>query len=228
MSTLTTEPQQTEVVELAEYESQVISCSAATASALVDSKHVTVTPTDDNGRYLIKARHKVGVAYYPGLELRIVPKVSVGRLLYMASFVNNADEAWDDVEALLDGVDDPLSAIAHALVFHAENALRPTPLQGYVTHEEAEMRVRGRLLFDRQIASRAGVLLPAELRYDEYELGIAENRVLKAALLLVSRFVREPSLNRRLRHLLAQLDGVEPWCAGHTVCLLYTSDAADE
>ena len=217
MSTLTTEPRQSKVVELAEYETRPIECSHATAAALVESKHVTVTPTDQTGHYIIKARHKVGVAHFPEFELRIVPKVSVGRLLYMASFVKDSDDAWEDVEALLYGVNDPLSAVAHVLLFHSEAAVRLTPLQGYVTHEEAEMRVRGRLMFDRQIASRAGVLLPAELRYDEYELGIPENRVLKAALLLVSRFVREPHLGKRLRHLLTQLDGVEPWRVGQSL-----------
>ena len=217
MSILTTDSCQAAIVALEEYESKLIECDPTTAAALVESKHVKVTPTDSPGRYWIKARHKVGVAHFPGFELRIVPKVSIARLLYMAAFLRNDGDAWDEEEALLGNIDDPLSAVAHALLFHAEAALRPTPLQGYVSHEQAEMRVRGRLLFERQISARAGVLLPAELRFDEYELGIPENRVLKAALLLVSRFVREPQLTSRLRHLLGQLDGVEPWRVGESI-----------
>ena len=161
-------------------------------------------------------RQKVGVLRYGSLELRIVPKVPVSRLLYLSTFLKD-DDSWHQIETMLDDVDDSFSAIAHALAFYSERALRPTPLQGYVTHEQAEMQVRGRLLFDRQLSSRAGIPLPAELRYDEYELGIAENRVLKAALLVVARFVRNPLVAARLRHQLAQLDGVEPWMIGQPV-----------
>lgn len=53
--------------------------------------------------------------------------------------------------------------------------------------------------------------MPIELRYDEYELGISENRVLKAALLTIERFNLDSHLLRRLRHLRHRLDGVEPW-----------------
>jgi len=180
-----------------------------------DDGHVVVAPTDSVGVYEVRARQKVGVLRYGSLELRIVPKVSVSRLLYLATFRDDA--WWPQLETMLDEADDPFSAIAHALAFHGDKALRPTPLQGYVTHERAEMRVRGRLLFDRQLASRAGVLLPAELRFDEYELGIIENRVLKAALLVVTRFVTDAELGARLRHLLARLDGVPPWTVGQPV-----------
>jgi len=156
------------------------------------------------------------VLRYDDLEVRIVPKVPVARLLHLASFRNDPD-VWRPLEALLDDVDDPLSAVAHALVFHAEQAMRPTPLQGYVTHEEPGRRVRGRILFDRQLSARAGVPLPVELRFDEYELGIAENRVLLSALSVVARFVTDVALRRRIRHLRAQLDGVAPWPVGMAV-----------
>lgn len=212
----TTASAQRRTVVLPEYQRAVVECSAETARRMHADGHVMVAPSDVPGAYEVRARHKVGVLRYGSLELRIVPKVSVTRLLYLATFHEN-DAAWRQLETMLDEVDDPYSAIAHALAFHAERALRPTPLQGYVTHEEAEMRLRGRVLFDRQIAKRAGVQLPAELRYDEYELGIAENRVLKAALLVVVRFVQEPALGARLRHLIAQLDVVEPWRIGQAV-----------
>lgn len=203
-------------IVLGEYRRAIVQCSAETAVQMNEDGHVSVSPTATVGEYEVRARHKVGVLRYENFELRIVPKVPVTRLLYLATFHDN-DDAWQQVETMLADVDDPYSAVAHALAFHAERALRPTPLQGYVTHERAEMLVRGRLLFDRQVASRAGVLLPAELRFDEYELGIAENRVLKAALRTVARYAEEPNLAARLRHLIAQLDGVEPWVFGQPV-----------
>jgi len=203
-------------VVLPEYQRAIVQCSPETAVQMNQDGHVSVAPTRVVGEYEVRARHKVGVLRYENLELRIVPKVPITRLLYLATFHNN-DDAWRQLETLLDDAQDPYSAISHALTFHAERALRPTPLQGYVTHERAEMLVRGRLLFDRQVASRAGVLLPAELRFDEYELGIAENRVLKAALRAVARYAEEPNLAARLRHLIAQLDGVDPWVFGQPI-----------
>lgn len=205
------------VVELREYESALVNCTQSTAASIAHDGHVRISPAGGLDCYELHARSKVGILLYPGLEIRIVPKVPVSRLLYLACHANGYEDGWKEVEALLDSVNDPLSAVAHALVFHTERALRPTPLKGYVTHEAAEMRVRGRLLFDRQISSRAGVLLPAELRFDEFELGIDENRVLKAALLIVNRFVQDRYLSARLRHSISALDGVVPWQVGKPV-----------
>lgn len=214
--TATTTRDQTQVFVVREYQRVTVPCSNELAAKMHAEGHVRVSPSPIAGHHDVTTRQKVGVLRYGSLELRIVPKVPVSRLLYLSTFLKD-DESWHQIETMLDDVDDSFSAIAHALAFYSERALRPTPLQGYVTHEQAEMQVRGRLLFDRQLSSRAGIPLPAELRYDEYELGIAENRVLKAALLVVARFVRNPLVAARLRHQLAQLDGVEPWMIGQPV-----------
>jgi len=156
------------------------------------------------------------VLRYGDVELRIVPKIAVSRLLYLASYTDDS-RSWRELDAMLGATDDPLSALAHALTYHGEAALRPTPLQGYVTHETAERRLRGRVLFDQQLSRRAGIQLPVELRYDEYEVNILENRVLKTALGIVERHLPDPALARRLAHLRFRLDGVEPWPVGMSV-----------
>ena len=177
--------------------------------------HVSVAPSVTPRLYTVTAKHKVGVLRYGDVELRITPKVAVSRLLYLASYTHDP-RSWRELDTLLDTTDDPLSALAHALAYHAEHALRPTPLQGYVTHEAAERRLRGRVLFGQQ-NRRAGIQLPVELRYDEYEVNIAENRVLKTALGVVERHFPDPTMARRLAHLRFRLDGVEPWPAGTSV-----------
>ena len=203
-------------VSLREYNKVEIPCSTQTAAAIHADGHLEVSPGGNDGTFELRARHKVGILRYGDLEIRVLPKVSVARLLYLTAFHTN-DAAWHQIEALLGEVEDPLSAIAQALLFHAERALSPTPLQGYVTHELAHTNLRGRVLFDRQIASRAGVVLPVELRYDEFELGIIENRVVKAALLVVLRFVTGLETRARIRHLLSRLDQVRPWRAGQKI-----------
>lgn len=212
------ERQQSEhrLVALGEYQKINVACSVQTAAAIHADGHLAVAPSSHDGAFELRARHKVGVLRYGELEIRVLPKVSVARLLYLAAFHTN-DSAWQQVEALLGEVDDPLSAIAQALLFHAERALCPTPLQGYVTHELARTDLRGRVLFHRQITRHAGVVLPVELRFDEFEPGIIENRVIKAALLVVVRSVSDVECRTRVRHLLSRLDQVSPWRAGQTI-----------
>lgn len=200
---------------LPEYGSLDIDLDPATAADMHADGHVSVAPSPLAGRYTVKAKHKVGVLRYGDVELRIVPKIAVSRLLYLASHVDDP-RRWQELDTMLAIADDPLSAVAHALAHHAEFALRPTPLQGYVTHETAERRIRGRILFDQQ-SRRAGIEFPVDLRYDEYEVNIVENRVLKAALGMVERHISEPSIARRLAHLRFRLDGVEPWPTGLAV-----------
>ena len=206
----------TQTVEVQEYQTVTVKCAPDIAADMHADGHVVVSPSITHGLYEVKAKHKVGVLRYGKLELRIIPKVPVARLLYLASF--HVDEkAWRQVETLLGDVDDPLSAIAHALVFHSRGALKPTPLQGYVTHEESSRRIRGRIMFESQLSKRAGVQLPVDLRFDEYELGIIENRVIVAALQTVAHFVVDRSIQRQLRRLYLQLADVEPWSAGQRI-----------
>jgi len=196
-----------------EYGSIDIKIDQATAARMHADGHVSVSPALEHGLHTVKAKHKVGVLQYGDVELRIKPKVAVSRLLYLASQADNFD-SWGEIDTMLGAADDPLSALAHALTYQCEAALKPTPLQGYVTHEAAERRLRGRILFDQQLSRRAGIQLPIELRYDEYEVNILENRVLKTALGIVERNLRNPALTRRLTHLRFRLDGVEPWPMG--------------
>lgn len=177
--------------------------------------HVSIAPASSANHYIVRAKHKVGILRYGDVELRIKPKIPVSRLLYLATYSNDS-RSWSELDTLLDVVDDPLSAVGYALAYHAEVALRPTPLQGYVTHDSAERKPRGRILFDQQ-SRRAGLLTPIEIRYDDFEVNIVENRVLKAAIGLVERIITEPDLSRRLAHLRFRLDGVEPWPVGYPI-----------
>lgn len=203
-------------VEIPEYGSIVEHLDPSLAAQVHAHGVLSVAPATGVDCYALKARQLVGVVRYEGLEVRIVPKVSVARLLYMASYAEDPN-AWQQIEADLAEAADPLSALAEAVVLHFEKALSPSPLQGYVTHEQAEDQLRGRILFDRQIASRAGLLLPVEVRFDEYETSIVENRILKAALLTLERAPLSRRLRPRVAHLRRHLDGVRPWPVGQEV-----------
>ena len=88
-------------------------------------------------------------------------------------------------------------------------------LQGYLTREEALPPVRGRIRIADQLARRPGMLLPVEVRYDEYDVDIAENRILRSGLrrmLMAPRVA--PAVRARLSHLDGRLDGAMPLIAG--------------
>lgn len=202
-------------ISVAEHAAITVELASEVAAAIHAGGHLTVSPLG-HGRYRLKAAHRVGVLRYGELELRIVPKVPIGRLLHLAAH-GGLDGAWSDLETRLSGVDDPRSALAHVMIWHAQKALAPTPLQGYRTEESAERHLRGRVLFDRQIARRAGVTIPVELRFDEYDRDIVENRVLLAALRRVEPLVDDASLSCTLARLRRKLDGVTPWPSGRRV-----------
>lgn len=72
--------------------------------------------------------------------------------------------------------------------------------------DASQLVMRGRLRESDQLRRRSGLALPLELRYDEYYVDIAENRVLRAATERLLRVPRLPSsISRRLRHLLSRL-----------------------
>ena len=99
--------------------------------------------------------------------------------------------------------------MAHSLVAAVERALTLGLLQGYRTEQEALLTVRGRIAFEEQIRRRPGIVVPIEVRYDEFSPDIAENQILLAAIHLMLGVPRLPTeTRRRLLHLAARFAGV--------------------
>ena len=65
-----------------------------------------------------------------------------------------------------------------SMVWHAERLCGRRPPQGYRTEKSFARHPCGRVPFERQIACRAGLAMPVELRVDEFDLDIVENRAL--------------------------------------------------
>ncbi len=93
-------------------------------------------------------------------------------------------------------------------------ALRP-----YVRHPGRRPRRRARACPRRgPDGAHPGLPLPLEVRYDDYAVDIAENRILRIALHRMALVPRMPdSLVRRLAHLGARLDGVQVLAPGAPV-----------
>src|SRR5262249_3879971 len=106
-------------------------------------------------------------------------------------------------------------ALAESVARQVDRALKPGVLQGYVSLDEALPVVRGRVRVADQIAQRPGLLLPLEVRYDEYAADIPENQLIRTAVRrLAAAPGLRPDLRSRLTHLDGRLDGVQVLPAG--------------
>ena len=199
-------------VDLQEYErSEPLSLPVAERDALREHlRSLTIEPaTGTEGEYTLTPGSTVGAVEVGGLSVSIEPKVGIPQLLSLACYVNGVKplpEEFDFFErnALLD-------ALALALASHARRAFSRGLLHGYRTEEEALHTVRGRIRFDEQIRRRFGILLPVEVRYDEFTDDILANRLVKAAVRRLGGMqLRSPEARRGLGLVAGTLDNVSP------------------
>ena len=161
-----------------------LKASSAHAALLAASEVVDVRATGSGG-WEVRASGWVGAAVLGdpdgvAVDLRVAPKVSIGRLLFLLTY-STARDWTDDVIGAVDAVDVP-SGVAEALVRLVDRALRQGVLQGYRHVEEAGLTLRGRVRTNVQITRRFGAAIPVEVAYDDYSPDIVENQILRAAL----------------------------------------------
>lgn len=172
--------------------------SAAEVEWLQASGAVDVRPA--GRRWEVRARGLVGAFRVGGLEVHVTPKIPIARLLFLLGYATRAS-MWRDDQVQLELADDLLAAAAEALARQVDAALRRGVLQGYVTVEDAMPTVRGRIREADQLRRRFATPLPVEIRYDDYTIDIAENRILRAA---VERMLALPGVSERARHRLSR------------------------
>ena len=119
------------------------------------------------GVYSLRPGSTVGAVEIGELSVLIEPKIGIPQLLSLASYAigrfKPRPELFDFTRE--DALPDVL---ALALASAAGRAFAQGMLHGYRTEEEALHTVRGRIRFDEQIRRRFGLLLPVEVRYDEF------------------------------------------------------------
>jgi 5-methylcytosine-specific restriction enzyme subunit McrC len=193
----------------------VRSLADASARPLGDSGIVTTVPLGAN-QWQITAGTKIGAARVGDVLVRIQPKVDIHRVLFLLGYARNP--GWQERTVPFDAVPDLVSALAHAFAIQAERAVERGLLQGYVEIEDASPVLRGRLREQDQVRQRYGIPTPLLVRYDDYTVDIAENRLLRAA---ADRLLRVPGVEakarRQLRGLLLVLGDVSLVPRGSTL-----------
>ena len=195
-------------IDLREYEnSEPCRLSIAERDAL--SGIVAITPVaGERDVYLLKPGSAVGAVEAGGLSVRIQPKIGIPQLLSLACYAigkvkfQATDFDFPEQTALPD-------ALARALGDAARRAFGRGLLHGYRTEEEALHTVRGRIVVAEQIRRRFDLLLPVEVRYDEFTDDFLPNQLVKAAAAqLGSMRLRSRETRRRLGWVAATLDNV--------------------
>ena len=183
--------------------------------ALADSGVVTAVPSAYRpGVWLVGPAGKVGAARIGDIEIRIRPKVEIGRLLFLLGYAQHA-AAWQPDTVPVAEATDLVPVVAQALWRQTERAIHQGLLPGYVLVEESSLVLRGRLRESEQLHRHHGLPLPLEIRHDEFTTDIAENRVLRTAcerMLAVPRVDAESQ--RMLRRLLRDFSEVTPISRG--------------
>lgn len=177
-----------------------------TAAYLAQLDLVEVRP-DVAGTWLLVPRpNLVGAVRIGAVDVVVRPKTSFASLLFMLGYARDAGFRPD----LFDGSnqDDLWPMVGETLARLAERALLRGVIQGYVTRDDSLPLVRGRIRSADQMSRHHGLPLPLEVTYDEYDVDIAENQILRTALVRMGHVARlSVGLRQRLQHLAGRLSG---------------------
>lgn len=188
--------------------------SPAVGTALRSSGLVTAAPSLAAGWWTIGPTGKVGVARVGPVEIWVAPKIAIRRLFFLLGYARD-QRSWRDEDLALQEDADLLTAIASAFVRQAERATQHGLLQGYRVEETSSPVVRGRIRTAEQLKRRFGMAVPLEIRYDEYDVDIPENQLLRGAADVLLRLGGISTCTRRsLMHLVRLTADVTPPRAG--------------
>jgi 5-methylcytosine-specific restriction enzyme subunit McrC len=209
-------------LELREHEAAEFDLPDRDAEALIAAGAVERSSSRRSapGRWRLKAGSRVGVVRVGDTELWLLPKVTIGRLLYLASYGQTGRKSyqWRDDEVDLGEAEGLVPAMARLFVKQASRAFHDGVLQGYREYEEALYLLRGRLRAGDQARRHPGQPLPVEVRYDDLTADILENRILLTAIRRLSGLPAvPPTVQRELVQLTTRLPSVAELPAGQPV-----------
>jgi 5-methylcytosine-specific restriction enzyme subunit McrC len=195
--------------------STAVPLTPAELRGLQDARVVTVTPSPVGADHWdLRPSSLVGVIRLGDLEVRIRPKIPVSRLLFLLAYARD-QSGWRDILAGFQEESDVVTAVAMGFVHHAERALMPHVLHGYLAVEDDLTTLRGRMREGDQLRRRFGIPLPLAVAYDEFTIDIPENRLLLTAALRLQRLWGVPPAGQRaLRRIVQRLEGVTELAPG--------------
>ncbi|GAA1864897.1 McrC family protein [Actinomadura bangladeshensis] len=205
-----------DTVTVAEYESRRVPGLEPSAAdlAVVESeevaKRITLRWLRDGALEIVAGSH-VGVVELDCVSVHVEPKLAGSELGVL--------EMLDYAAGLRSLRELPLlrrlgaglnlrDLVCLLLTRECEWLLRHGLRRDYLRRENVLPVVRGRLLVERQVTRRFGMLDRLECRYDERSADILDNRLCGAALHLAARTAKDPDVRAAARRLAADFAGV--------------------
>lgn len=147
-------------------------------------------------RYDLTPDQRIGIVSLPSVVVEIRPKVPMSSVLFLMSYACDALTWFERRPELGEGAD-LVEVVGIMLARLVEQATRRGLLNGYQTEDDALRAPRGRILFDEQLRRRCAISPPIEVRYDNFTPDVIENRLLVAALSVVTRMPLRSETARR-------------------------------
>lgn len=180
---------------------RLIELSPEEAAALSELDLAVATRTGDTGVWEVAASSKIGVARVADLQVTVRPKIGIDRLIFLMGYAQSPS-FWRDHDVGLDPEADLFAAVADAFARLAVKAVEQGLLHGYRTVDDTLPVLRGRVREGEQIGRRFGLMVPLEVRYDDFSVDVAENQLVLAA---VHRLLRLPGISHAARRTLLRL-----------------------
>lgn len=197
-------------IQLEAWSEQVAELTAEQAAAVEASGLARILIAEPPNLWRLATDSRVGVITSGDLDLRVRPKLAIPQLMFLLTYAADP-RGWRDLGPTFTTEDDLFTAIASAFAVHAERALAPAPLRGYVRIEDRATTLRGSIRVADQIARWPGQPIPLEIEYDDFTADVAENRLVRGAAELLLRMPLLPfRVRRRLMRVRATLEDVEP------------------
>jgi 5-methylcytosine-specific restriction enzyme subunit McrC len=197
-------------IELEAWSEQVVELTSDQATAVADTRLARVLLEEPPGLWRLLTDSHVGVVTTDDFDLRVNPKLAIPQLMFLLSYAADP-KGWRDVGPTYATEDNLFTAVASAFAVHAERALAPAPIRGYVRVEDRSTTLRGTLRMADQIARWPAQPIPLEIAYDDFTADVVENQLVRGAAELLLRMPLLPfRVRRRLLRIRALLDDVSP------------------
>lgn len=143
-------------------------------------KQLDVWPTQESGRYLVKAHSYAGMIVLPTEKtIYINPKISIQTLFALLSRVYDPDkEIFGDQPQPYTTVSELFEFIVSFFTAHTEDLIARGLLRGYRSLVEDSQAIRGRLLIAETLQDHPGLHHKHWCSYRHFTTDIPENRIL--------------------------------------------------
>ena len=200
-------------IDLREYETTLVRLDRSEFAALRGCHtdlSLTVEPSqEDNVWRLTPSSTVCALEVGDVLSITVRPKLDIARVLFLASYALGEFKLRDLEKFHFPEEETPVEALVLLFIAAARRAFSRGLLHGYRTEEEALYTVRGRIRFADQIRRRFGIVLPVEVRYDDFTEDIPANRLVKAAThALGAMRLRDPKSRTHVGRVAATLENV--------------------